>query len=108
MRGCLARCSPKGTPFPRNHRGGVAPTCGAGRERVGLTEDIGNDEGNTPVRKLIGRKILQPLREESGDIHIECGGRGKDLCITRPTETLVALRTIGWDIQRRVMRAPSQ
>jgi hypothetical protein len=71
-----------------------------------LAEDVGNHEGHAAVRELIGGHILQPLGKEGGDVHVERRCSGKRLRVARPSEPLVALRTIGRDVHEIALLPP--
>ena len=43
--------------------------------------------------------VLQPLREEAGDVHVVAGGADKDLRVAGPSEAFVALRAISGHAQ---------
>src|ERR1051326_6249533 len=47
-----------------------------------------------------------PLREEAGDVHVERGGAREHLRVAGPAEALVALRTVGGDVEEIAALSP--
>src|SRR5579862_1135430 len=71
-----------------------------------MREYIRNDVWNRAVILLIESQILQPLGIKSSGVEVErcCGS--KNLRVARPSQTLVALRTIGRNIQEIAFLSP--
>jgi hypothetical protein len=61
---------------------------------------------HAPVRSLRIREIGEPLREEPRHVHVERRRADEDLCITRPAEAFVALRTVGRHVDEVAPLAP--
>src|SRR5260370_29262363 len=56
--------------FPWNNRGGIAPPGRAPDWAIAAAEYVRHDEWNTSVLELIRSEILQPLAEETVDVHV--------------------------------------
>ena len=84
---------------PRHDRRRVAPA-GRGSEAGAVAAEwIGDDPGDGAAWMLVEGKVAEPLREEAGDIHVEARRPRKDLSIPGPPESLIALRTVGRDVE---------
>src|SRR5207248_6191247 len=67
---------------------------------------VRDDAGDVAVLELRIGNILQPFGEEPRDVHVEAGSADKDLCIAGPSESLVALWTVGGDVEEVAFLAP--
>ena len=63
--------------------------------------------GSRTVLELRFPLVPEPLAEERGNVHIECGGGTEDLRIAGPAETLVTLRAVGRDFKEIVALSPA-
>ena len=63
--------------------------------------------GSRTVFELRFPLVPEPLAEECGDVHIECGGGTEDLRVAGPAETLVTLRAVGRDFKEIVALSPA-
>ena len=77
----------------------ITPAGSARRVRRVRSEDVGNHPGQAAARVLIGGEICQPLRKESGDVHVERRGWREDLRVAGPAEPLIPLRAIGGHVE---------
>jgi hypothetical protein len=64
------------------------------------------EAGHRAGRQLHVHDVTQPLGHEILDVHVERGGGAEGLCVARPAEAFVALRTIGWHAQEIATLAP--
>jgi len=92
---------------PGNDHGGIGPAGRTARKpsRKGR-QDVGHDMGYSSFRTLIGRYITQPLGKKAADQPVEHGRPGKHLGVARPSQPLVALRTVGGHVQEVALHAP--
>jgi hypothetical protein len=88
---------------PGHQRGGVAP--GRGR-RLRRSNDVGDDKGYRSVRLLLGREVGQPGAQEAGTVEQEAGGGREDLDVTGPAQPLVALGTVGGQVDEVAPHPP--
>ena len=91
---------------PGNDDRGVGPARGAREACRVAAQWIRNHPGYTAARVLIRRHIRQPLREETGDVHVERGSAREHLGISRPSETLVALRAVSRHVEKIAALTP--
>ena len=91
---------------PRNDNRHVGPTRARRHASARSPENIGNHPGNRAIRLLVRSDVGQPLREESGDVRVERRGGREHLRVAGPAESLVALRTVGGDIQEVAALSP--
>ena len=91
---------------PGNDDRGVGPACRAREACRVAAQWIRNHPGYTAATVLIGRHICQPLREETGDVHVERGSPREHLGISRPSETLVALRAVSRHVEKIAALTP--
>src|SRR5215218_4859690 len=68
----------------------------------GLLRTSGITNGTLPF----GSDVLQPLREEPRDVHVEGSGRREGLRVARPPKALIALRAIGRHIHEVALLPP--
>ena len=85
--------------IPRDDDRHIRPARTRRETRIGASDDIGNHPRHRAIGMLIGCDISEPLRKKSGNVHVERRGAREDLRVTRPTESLVTLRTIGGDVE---------
>ena len=91
---------------PGNDDGDIGPTGGAREVGRVTAQWIRNHPRDTAAGILIGRHIGQPLREEAGDVHVERGSPREHLGISRPAETLVALRAVRRHVEKIAALTP--
>src|SRR6202021_3389723 len=92
--------------LPRNDGGGIAPSCRAVDRAITVAQHIRHNEWNTSAVELIGGEILEPLAEKSVDVHVEWGRGREHLRISGPPQPLIALRTIGRDVEKISLLSP--
>ena len=91
----------------RPRRCGVRPA--AGQQTIILAvavENIRDHMRNTALRCLVTAQISQPFGKEITRLHQVAGGPAEDLRITRPAQTLVALRAVGRHIDKVTFQPP--
>ena len=83
--------------LPRNYRRTVRP---GGRYAL-RTQAVWNDYRHAAVgaEALLCGTVRKPFAEELFNIEIVCTGAAEHLCVARPAETLVALRTVRRDVE---------
>ena len=84
--------------FPRTDHTGIGPCRITELMRAVFSENIGRHVRIRTVGPLAIAQVLCPLAEKVPHIIVEGRGADKHLRVAGPTETLVALRTIGRDI----------
>ena len=86
---------------PGYNHPGIGPSCSSS-----MTQYVRDHVGNASIFILVSSQVFQPFRIESGRIHIEAGCGRKNLCISRPSQSLIPLRTIGGYIQKIPLQSP--
>ena len=93
--------------LPRTDHTGIGPCRIAELMRAVFAENIGRHVRIRAVGTLAVAQVLQPFAEEIPDIVVKSRGADEDLRVAGPTETLVALRTIGGDVEEVAAQTPT-
>ena len=91
---------------PRNDDRRIGPSRGSREVCRVAAQRIRDHPRDAAARTLIAGDIAEPLREETGDVHVERGGAGEDLRVARPSQTLVALRAVGGHVEEVAALTP--
>ena len=96
---CVAECLIK---LPRADAGCVAPGCAG----LLIFQDGGDNMVYVTVRILVSGKVCEPFTVKGFRIEIVAGGTDEDLRISGPTETFIALRAVGRNIDKVAFLSP--
>ena len=90
---------------PRNNGGCIRPT-GSSCAVITIPIDVRNDSGHSSVGALVHFQVGQPFIKEVVHLTQEGSGTEEHLGISRPSQSLIALRTIGRHIHKIIPEAP--